>query len=223
MTRPAPGVQIANRRFRVGGLTLVQETPTTCGTTVLQALQLLSGERPAQAYEPGKFAVKALQDELHQEQQELQQSANRMNLGPLQWPRSLGTSPWALASEFTWPGHTYRLLWTGNRRARWPEQVAQIVSFLEADVPVPLLVGGALRGVPFVKIPRHYVLALPWRLCTNNQPTNGEIYVFDPSSGRVESLDFTELDGSAQRAFGGWAEVFAVYIPCPQRSELNSV
>ena len=128
--------------------------------------------------------------------------------------------------------------WAGEGGARWPSDVERVRRALEAGLPVVVLAGGPL-AVPYtdgsrplrmlrsavravsavaarVPIPRHYVLALPWRLIGADDPGPGRVHLYEPSSGAVRVLDLLSLRASAgpgPRELGYWPRVLAVFLP----------
>ena len=134
--------------------------------------------------------------------------------------------------------------WAGEGGARWPSDVERVRRALEAGLPVVVLAGGPL-AVPYtdgsrplrmlrsavravravravsavaarVPIPRHYVLALPWRLIGADDPGPGRVHLYEPSSGAVRVLDLLALRasaGSGPRELGYWPRILAVILP----------
>ena len=134
--------------------------------------------------------------------------------------------------------------WAGEGGARWPSDVERVRRALEAGLPVVVLAGGPL-AVPYtdgsrplrmlrsavravravravsavaarVPIPRHYVLALPWRLIGADDPGPGRVHLYEPSSGAVRVLDLLALRASAgpgPRELGYWPRILAVILP----------
>ena len=131
--------------------------------------------------------------------------------------------------------------WAGEGGARWPSDVERVRRALEAGLPVVVLAGGPL-AVPYtdgsrplrmlrsavravravsavaarVPIPRHYVLALPWRLIGADDPGPGRVHLYEPSSGAVRVLDLLSLRASAgpgPRELGYWPRILAVILP----------
>ena len=131
--------------------------------------------------------------------------------------------------------------WAGEGGACWPSEVERVRRALEAGLPVVVLAGGPL-AVPYtdgsrplrmlrsavravravsavaarVPIPRHYVLALPWRLIGADDPGPGRVHLYEPSSGAVRVLDLLALRasaGSGPRELGYWPRILAVILP----------
>lgn len=267
---PGPPVQVrvANSRLRVGafmragdGVTMTQVDQTTCGATCLLAARLLLDPQerqrlgralasaqaaaalavPAQAG-PAEQAGARLLAALGRRQQALQRALNRTGLGPLPWPRSLGSTPWSVAWAMSAPlpgappaqQMRYRVRWVSDRSPAWAEEVAQLRRHLARGLPVLLLVGGplALEAGPMVlpahlagpvTLPRHYVLALPWALIGQADPGPGCAHLYEPGSGSVRALDLlAERDPRAPgpRELGGWPRVLALIAPAGPRDTI---
>ncbi len=227
-------------------VTLTQCDGTTCGATALLAARLLLTEPGTAAALPGQAssarAGRMLQDSLAAAQRGLQRAMNRHArgpLGPLPWTRRLGSTPWAVSAELT------RLLrqlgcgvgactvnWVDDHAGDWPAVVGELRARLEDGVPAVLLTGGplviprndvgrawcALSRVAAAApaIPRHYVLALPWRGAGLKDPGPGHAHIYDPSSGAVRALDLLAArvkSGPGPRELGYWPRVLAVIAP----------
>ena len=65
-------------------------------------------------------------------------------------------------------------------------------------------------------VPRHYVLALPWRSVEQDDPGEGRVHIYEPSSGSVRPLDLTaprDPHRPGPRELGNWPRVIAVIAP----------
>ena len=166
--------------------------------------------------EPVSVSVSA--ELTRQEVVRVQGLVNRHALGPVPWPRSLGSPPWAVAAQARWPGATYRFRAVDDDAPAWPGTVAALRGWLELGVPVPLLVGGDLGGGLAHAVPRHYVLALPWVLVGEGDPGPGCVHVYDPSSGGVARLDLVSSRpaGTSVPGLGGWHRVVGAIWPTPE-------
>lgn len=122
--------------------------------------------------------------------------------------------------------------WVDDRGPRWSLDVARLRAVLASGLPAILLTGGPLglpgqAGSAIVRvlraalergpaIPRHYVLALPWPVIGAEDPGEGRIHVYDPSSGSVGVLDLLAprpATGPGPRLLGAWPRVLAVIAP----------
>ena len=73
-------------------------------------------------------------------------------------------------------------------------------------------------------VPRHYVLALPWRMIEQDDPGEGRVHIYEPSSGSVRPLDLTASRDPRRpgpRELGNWPRVLAVIAPENQRKVLT--
>lgn len=122
--------------------------------------------------------------------------------------------------------------WVDDHGPRWPQDVARLRAVLASGLPAILLTGGPLglpgqAGSAVVRllraalergpaIPRHYVLALPWTAIGAEDPGEGRVHVYDPSSGSVGVLDLLAprpATGPGPRLLGAWPRVLAVIAP----------
>ena len=258
---PAIVARAVNSRLRVGRLTqagqaitLTQTDGTTCGPTCLLAARLLltPGERQtvtgklarraAASSVPGREG-KQLVSLLSRHQLRIQRAMNVRGLGPMPWPRALGSTPWSVARQMTGiasacaPGsgcHRYIVRWVSDHGPAWGREVASIREVLAGGLPVLLVTGGPLvldrdaapgtaRGTRLrtalaqaPAVPRHYVLALPWQTVEQDDPGEGNAHIYEPSSGSVRALDLTvpcDPYRPGPRELGGWPRVLAVIAP----------
>ncbi|WP_167202439.1 hypothetical protein [Actinomyces respiraculi] len=137
---------------------LVQEDGTTCGATCVLAARLLYEREGAAAARLGALtgSVGGLQAALRVEQLRLQALMNRNAggpLGPLAWPRHLGSTPWAVAGLMTCAvprearaSAVYTVTWVRDGGPNWATVVERLRAHLADDAPVLLVVGGPLVG-----------------------------------------------------------------------------
>lgn len=187
---------------------------------------------------------------LSRHQLRIQRAMNRGGLGPVPWPKALGSTPWSVARQMTEivsagaPGgerRVYAVRWVSDHGPAWGREVASIRQVLAGGLPVVLVTGGplvlesdaetepiagaagsvgpwlrtALARIPAV--PRHYVLTLPRQTIEQDDPGQGRVHIYEPSSGSVRSLDLTrprDPHRPGPRELGGWPRVFAVIAPC---------
>ena len=116
----------------------------------------------------------------------------------------------------------------------WGSEVASIREALAGGLPLILVTGGPLvlddvsEGEPTARarlraslartpaVPRHYVLALPWRMIEQDDPGEGSAHIYEPSSGAVRPLDLTasrDPHRPGPRELGNWPRVLAVIAP----------
>ena len=194
------------------------------------------------ASQPGREG-KQLLSLLSCHQVRLQRAMNVHGLGILPWPRALGSTPWSVARQMTEiasvcaPGggrRRYTVRWVSDHGPAWGTEVTSIREVLAGGLPVILVTGGPLvldddaEGDPTARarlraslartqaVPRHYVLALPWRSVEQDDPGEGRVHIYEPSSGSVRPLDLTaprDPHRPGPRELGGWPRVLAVIAP----------
>jgi len=89
---------------------------------------------------------------------------------------------------------------------------------LDRDAATGAALGTRLRAVlaRTPAVPRHYVLALPWRTIGQDDPGEGCVHIYEPSSGSVRPLDLTaprDPHRPGPRELGNWPRVIAVIAP----------
>ena len=191
---------------------------------------------------PGREG-KQLMSVLSRQQLRLQRAMNVRGLGGLPWPKALGSTPWSVARQMTeivstcTPGggrRRYTVRWVSDHGPAWGSEVASIREVLASGLPVILVSGGPLvlddvsEGEPTARarlraslartpaVPRHYVLALPWRTIGPDDPGEGHAHIYEPSSGSVRPLDLTaprDPYRPGPRELGNWPRVLAVIAP----------
>ena len=194
------------------------------------------------ASQPG-WEGKHLLSVLSRHQVRLQRAMNVRGLGILPWPRALGSTPWSVARQMTGiasactPGggrRRYTVRWVSDHGPAWGSEVVSIREVLAGGLPVVLVTGGPLvldtlaEGEPTARarlraslarspaVPRHYVLALPWRSVEQDDPGEGCVHIYEPSSGSVRPLDLTaprDPHRPGPRELGNWPRVIAVIAP----------
>ena len=169
-------------------------------------------------------------------------------LGSTPW--SVARQMTGIASTCT-PGggrRRYTVRWVSDHGPAWGSEVASIREVLAGGLPVILVTGGplvldsdtvaepgagsvgsagsrlrsALARTPAV--PRHYVLALPWQVIEQDDPGEGSVHIYEPSSGSVRALDLTaprDPHRLGPRELGGWPRILAVIAPENQRKVLT--
>ncbi|GLP73098.1 hypothetical protein TUM20983_02080 [Mycobacterium antarcticum] len=125
---------------------------------------------------------------------------NRVHLAAnLIWPRTLGTTPWGMASTIS--GHSARHgVRYGWRLPRRRDAFADVQRAVAAHWPVAVLIGSDLPWV----IPRHWVLIVAGR---------GETWdCYEPSSGQVLPVSTAAVRGARLGALG-FPRAFAFVLP----------
>ena len=191
---------------------------------------------------PGREG-KQLVSVLSRQQLRLQRAMNVRGLGVLPWPKALGSTPWSVARQMTeivstcTPGggrRRYTVRWVSDRGPAWGSEVVSIREELADGLPVILVIGGPLvldddaEAHPKARarlrtslartpaVPRHYVLALPWRTVEQDDPGEGRAHIYEPSSGSVRPLDLAaprDPHRPGPRELGNWPRVIAVIAP----------
>ena len=186
---------------------------------------------------------KQLVSVLSRQQVRIQRAMNARGLGVLPWPRALGSTPWSVARQMTEIAEAcalgrsrrcYTVRWVSDHGPAWCSEVALIREVLAGGLPVILVTGGplvldhdaevdptagarlraSLARTPAV--PRHYVLALPWQIIEQDDPGEGSVHIYEPSSGSVRALDLTAPRDPLRlgpRELGGWPRVLAIIAP----------
>ena len=193
--------------------------------------------------EPGREG-RHLMSLLSRHQLRIQRAMNSRGLGLLPWPKALGSTPWSVARQIEIVAacaqsaekrrRHYAVKWVSDHGSAWRLEVASIREALAGGLPVILVTGGPLvldrdaatgaalgtrlRAVlaRTPAVPRHYVLALPWRTIGQDDPGEGSVHIYEPSSGSVRALDLTtprDPHRPGPRELGGWPRVIAVIAP----------
>ena len=194
------------------------------------------------ASQPGREG-KHLLSVLSHHQVRIQRAMNVHGLGALPWPKVLGSTPWSVARQMTEIAEAcalccsrrrYTVRWVSDHGPAWGREIAVIREVLASGLPVILVTGGplvldhdtevdptagarlrnSLARTPAV--PRHYVLALPWQTIEQDDPGEGSVHIYEPSSGSVRPLDLTvprDPHRPGPRELGGWPRVLAAVAP----------
>lgn len=168
-----------------------QSRPTELSGATDRAVALLA-ERPAHE----RFALL---------QQVVKRRTNARALGAVSWPGSLGTPPWGAARVARYPGVRWTHRMVDDTRASEVDALwSVVVAAVRRGVPVPLYAGGDSSGGWRTAMPRHVVLAV-------GVGANGDLTVFEPSSGRLLTLD--RGGGGPRPALGGWSHLTWAVLP----------
>lgn len=211
----------------LGGARARQVDRTTCGSAVLVMLaatgdpalaewletgRLPDGPRPPEV--PDHDVAGDAADRFAAAQRRVKQRTTRRGLGPLPWPPSLGTPPWTAAREARFPGVRYRVRAVDDSAADAPVILGLVEAANRRGQPVPLYVGGDLRGGVAHAVPRHVVLAVP---PPPGAALPGTLQVYEPAKGSVHTVPLADLLGRTEPhpALGGWTHVTAVLLPVP--------
>lgn len=196
-----------------------QCNPTTCG---IAALAVVSARHAARTGSPFATYLGATAGEALLVQQDIHEVASRAGFP---WPQALGTSPWALAAlAKRSTGMRYRILRWGRRAVDLVNKAidaghdAFVYTGGGAYVTGGGLLGGALSAVAKIGVewaPRHVVAVLA------GEAPEGQIAIFEPTSGRVFRLDREELaayslgQGDKERLphWGYWKKPLLAVVP----------
>lgn len=176
-----------------------QATDTTCG--IAAALQVASKHVPSvKKYADMNAAEAALQ------QERVHRIASRMGMP---WPRSLGTSPWAMTSLLR------RATGLKYRRYAWIPGIEDLaLSALKRGEDVAFFTGG---GTLKVKKPWCFADVIPRHVITASIRGN-QIEIFEPAEGRYWTMEWSDFVARSrsctrERAFGNWQRVLVAVIP----------
>lgn len=195
------------------GRPAVQHDPTSCGAACLVVLRAAGDPAVARALDADP---EAFRDAMAAQRGDTARRA----LGPLPWPRALGTPPWTAAREASFPGVRYTsrpLLRGSGDAATLRRALAAAHRATAAGLPVPIYSGHRLlerlpaparslarRSGPV--LPRHVVLALP---ADGPAPGSGVdrpardaagqpvLHVYEPGAGRVHTVGPHEFAATA--------------------------
>ncbi|MGQ0630056.1 MAG: hypothetical protein ACT4P1_03380 [Sporichthyaceae bacterium] len=189
-------------------LRLRQLSPVTCGPTAVILLRALLD--PAYALwlttgihiEPDRAAdFLPFGERFRSQQQRVHESLTRHALGPMAWPRLLGSPPWALAAFLN------RFTSLTGASCAWvpvdPADEALVLRCLDAvqagvhaGIPVPMYVGR--------HVDRHVVLAIA--------ATSTGIRLYDPASGTVLDVETADIV-RGRIGVAGWDTLEGVIVP----------
>ncbi|MGQ0623783.1 MAG: hypothetical protein ACT4PP_03890 [Sporichthyaceae bacterium] len=189
-------------------LRLRQLSPVTCGPTSVILLRTLLDPAYAlwlttgvhiEADRPADFLP--FSQRFRSQQQLVHESLTRHALGPMAWPRMLGSPPWALA------GFLNRFTGLAGASCAWimvdPADSALVQRCLDAaaagvraGIPVPIYLGR--------HVDRHVVLAIA--------ATGTGLRIYDPASGMVLDVDGADIIGG-RIGVAGWDTLEGVIVP----------
>ncbi|MFC4554279.1 hypothetical protein [Georgenia faecalis] len=232
---PAPETALAGRAIPVhlGGAAARQVDGTTCGSAVLVMLAAAGDPALAAWLETGALPAgpAGLPPELPAEpegldaagrfaaaQHRVKEATARRALGPLPWPRALGTPPWTAARAARFPGVRYRVRPVDDGAAGVHGVLAAVLHATRRGLPVPLYTGGDARSGLGAAVPRHVVLAVPPPPEARHRDS-AVLDVYEPSGGAVHRVPLAALVGRTRPhpALGGWTHVCVALLPVPTR------
>ncbi len=234
---PAPAEilqTLREARVEFGGATAAQADETSCGAAALVMLNatgdgvlaqwletgelpdLPAGELPPEIPAAATRARLGAAERFRAAQEAVRSAATARTIGPLAWPRSLGTPPWGAARAARFPGVRYASRPVDDRGAAGQEMLALILNALGRGYPVLLYTGGNRGTGLTTALPRHVVLAVPGegRVTPQGEPV---ISIYEPHSGHIFELPASDLVDRTERsrALGGWTHVQWLVLPRP--------
>lgn len=207
---------------------LTQVDQTTCGAASMGMMTMLTDPFVAlwvatgqviTPYQPpevlraqvGGGAAHTVAERWARLQRVIHENTTRAALGPLPWPRALGTPPWRVDNRLRCAGVRFGgLLVDDTVQADLAAALAHASAALRDGIPVPLFVGGdstqGLQGV----VPRHVVL-LAGKL-------GEDFIIFEPGSGATYAVSPAQLSQphARLRALGNWSRVEWMVLPKPR-------
>ncbi len=206
-----------------------QRDATSCGSAVLVMLaatgdpdlarwldtgDLPDGRYPPEVPDDGAPWAGDAASRFAAAQAAVKERTRRRALGPVPWPAALGTPPWTAAREARFPGVRYRVRAFDDAAAQAPVLLGMVEAATLRGHPVPLYVGGDVRGGVAGAVPRHVVLAVP---PPRGTALGGALQIYEPAAGSVYSVRPEELLDRREPhpALGGWTHVMMVLLPVP--------
>ncbi|WP_297081051.1 hypothetical protein [uncultured Demequina sp.] len=217
--------------LRYGGMRAQQIDETTCGAASMAVMLmmgdplvtawLMTGRRFGDYSPPEVLEVlvrhpeaRTLEERWRALQRVLHARTTRGGLGPLPWPRALGTPPWRVDDETRFAGLRFRgaILDDANRDVV-AAAIAHASASLRDGIPVPLYTGGDSSGGLSDVVPRHVVLLVG--------RTSHGFAVYEPGSGRVLPLGEARLYGAGPKepAYGAWSRACWMILPQRKRED----
>ncbi|HZK05771.1 MAG TPA: hypothetical protein VFC82_07975 [Actinomycetaceae bacterium] len=226
-------------RVELGGVPAVQTDESSCGSACLVMLAATGDEVLAEWLETGVLPKGLQIDELPPEipanalvdtpgaagrfaaaQRAVKESTSFRAVGPLPWPRRLGTLPWAAARVARFPGVRYVHRPVDDRGDSGREMLSLVLNALGHGYPVLLYSGGTRSSGWTTALPRHVLLAVPAgerRVTPEGTPI---ISIYEPHSGRVFEVPANELADRTEPspALGHWSNIQWLVLPVPATS-----
>lgn len=216
---------------RWGSVAAMQVDQTTCGAATMGMMRMIGDPfvalwvatgRSLGDYAPPEalhaeaegFAVLTLEERWQALQRVLHAQTTTSALGPVAWPRALGTPPWKVDDRTRFAGLRFagRLVDDSSPESLAPE-LAHARRALADGIPVPLFsAGDSSLGLDTV-IPRHVVLLV--------RDTGEGFEVYEPGAGAVLPLADADLRPGAGRlpALGHWPRAAWLVMPVRARRD----
>ncbi|WP_062288035.1 hypothetical protein [Demequina phytophila] len=212
------------------GVRARQVDQTTCGAATM-GVMLMVGDpfvalwvatgRTLADYEPAEamhaeaegYEALTVEERWHALQHVIHAQTTASALGPVAWPRSLGTPPWKVDDSTRFAGLRFRGSLVDDSS---PDALAPLLAHarraLGDGIPVPMFTAGdSSLGLDSV-IPRHVVLLVG--------DTGDGFLVYEPGAGAVLPLADADLHPGAGRlpALGHWSRAAWLVLPVPRRA-----
>jgi hypothetical protein len=211
-----------------GAVRAVQVDQTTCGAAVMSMMSMITDPLVALwvatgtttgTYVPREVLdvqVRALpthtiDDRWRALQRSFHGRTTRGAIGPIPWPKALGTPPWRVDNLTRCAGLKFRgVLVDDDDSTELSLFFTHAAAALADGVPVPLYAAGdsslGLDGV----IPRHVVLLVGH--------SGGRFRVYEPGSGAVHALPVADVGRPHRKlaALGNWNRVAWMILPSPR-------
>lgn len=211
-----------------GNVPARQVDQTTCGAAVMSmlamvtdpfvALWVATGQTPADHLPPEVLRSEVLHLPAHtvgERWNSLQRATHIATtqgaLGPLPWPRALGTPPWRVDNVARCAGVRLRgFVINDNQPSDLAAALAHSAAALRDGIPVPMYTGGDTGGGFDKAIPRHVVLLVG--------RDGDELRIYEPGSGAVHAVPVAQLSQPHARlkALGNWNRVVWFVLPTPR-------
>jgi hypothetical protein len=189
-------------------LRLRQLSDTTCGPTCAIVLRVLLDPAYALWWTTGEHLeperpgdALPFEQRFRGQQQAVHEAVTRRAIGPVPWPKALGSPPWALAAFL----NRFTGL-TGGMFGWVPVEVdnpvlvgrclAAVLRGVAAGVPVPVYIGRT--------VDRHVVLAVGAR--------PDAVVVYDPAAGALVEVPLSDW-AAGQVGIAGWDHLESVVVP----------
>ena len=211
-----------------GQVKATQVDQTTCGAATLTLLAMLADPFVALwvatgqsigAYQPPevlrseveRMPAHTVEERWNSLQRATHLVSTRMAVGPLPWPRALGTPPWRADNIARCAGVRMRgLIINDAAPTDLAAAIAHASAALRDGIPVPVYVGGdSSTGLDTV-MPRHVVL-LTGRV-------GDTLHIYEPGSGTVHEVEISALAQPHGRlkALGNWNRIVWLVLPTPR-------
>jgi hypothetical protein len=213
---------------RWGPVVGTQVDQTTCGAASLSLMAMMTDPFVALwvatgqslgSYQPPEVLRAVVEglpshtvaERWHALQRATHRASTRWAVGPLPWPRSLGTPPWKADNVARCAGVRLRgLVIDDAKPTDLAAAIAHVRAALRDGIPVPVYVGGdSTVGLDSV-VPRHVVLITGYE--------GDVLHIYEPGSGAVHEVHSADLSQPHGRlkALGNWSRIVWLVLPTPR-------